>query len=71
MFELQPGLPAERRWTQLSEALEALDALSVSVEDADAQTSTRKGPCLGSPAWRRPPRRLGAARAVAALFDDP
>jgi ribosomal protein L11 methyltransferase len=54
----------------VSDALmDELDALSVSVEDADAGTDGRAGRCSASPACRRRPLRLAALDA-AALFDD-
>jgi ribosomal protein L11 methyltransferase len=65
MFELTLHCP-EERVEILSDALEALDALSVSVEDADAQTSAEKA-LFGEPGM--PPPKDGWQRSVIkALF---
>ena len=67
MFELRL-LCAESQVEALSEALEALDALSVSVEDADAQTEAEQA-LFGEPGL--PPPREGWQRSrVLALFAD-
>ena len=51
---------------ELSDALEALDALSVSVEDADAHTADEQA-LFGEPGM--PPPQVGWARSrVVALF---
>ena len=65
MFELRLLAPQDRvEW--LSDALEALDALSVSVEDADAQTGAEQA-LFGEPGM--PPPRGGWNRSrVLALF---
>ncbi len=65
MFELTLHCP-EERVEILSEALEALDALSVSVEDADAQTPAEQA-LFGEPGM--PPPKDGWQRSVLrALF---
>jgi ribosomal protein L11 methyltransferase len=65
MFELRLLAP-EERVEVLGEALEALDALSVSVEDADAQTDAEQA-LFGEPGM--PPPREGWQRSrVVALF---
>jgi ribosomal protein L11 methyltransferase len=65
MFELSLLCP-EDRVEILSEALEALDALSVSVEDADAQTPSEQA-LFGEPGM--PPPKEGWQRSVIkALF---
>ena len=65
MFELGLLCP-ERKVETLSEALEALDALSVSVEDADAQTESEQA-LFGEPGM--PPPKEGWQRSrVVALF---
>ncbi len=65
MFELQLLCP-EERVEALSDALEALDALSVSVEDADAQTDAEQA-LFGEPGL--PPPKTGWQRSrVLALF---
>lgn len=66
MFELTLQCP-EDRVEILSDALEALDALSVSVEDADAQTPSEQA-LFGEPGM--PPPKDGWQRSVIrALFD--
>jgi ribosomal protein L11 methyltransferase len=73
MFELSLLCPEERVET-LSEALDALDALSVSVEDADAQTDSEQAlfgePGLPPPkeGWQR--SRILALFATQAVADD-
>ncbi|CAM3543868.1 50S ribosomal protein L11 methyltransferase [Paracidovorax anthurii] len=65
MFELSLMCP-EARVEALSEALEALDALSVSVEDADAQTDAEQA-LFGEPGM--PPPKDGWQRSrMVALF---
>jgi ribosomal protein L11 methyltransferase len=65
MFELKIMCP-EAHIDELSEALEALDALSVSVEDADAQTDAEQA-LFGEPDM--PPPKGGWQRSrVTALF---
>ena len=65
MFELSLMCP-EGRIEEVSEALDALDALSVSVEDADAQTDAEKA-LFGEPGM--PPPKDGWQRSrVVALF---
>jgi ribosomal protein L11 methyltransferase len=65
MFELTLLCP-EERVEMLSDALEALDALSVSVEDADAQTPAEQA-LFGEPGM--PPPKEGWQRSVIkALF---
>ncbi len=65
MFELRLLAPEDRVET-LSEALDALDALSVSVEDADAQTDAEQA-LFGEPGM--PPPKDGWQRSrVLALF---
>ncbi|KWT74954.1 MULTISPECIES: 50S ribosomal protein L11 methyltransferase [unclassified Variovorax] len=67
MFELRLLVP-EDRVESLSDALEALDALSVSVEDADAQTDAEQA-LFGEPGM--PPPKEGWQRSrVIALFAD-
>ncbi len=65
MFELRLMCP-ESRVEQVSDALDALDALSVSVEDADAQTDAEQA-LFGEPGM--PPPKEGWQRSrVIALF---
>jgi len=59
MFELRLLCP-EERVEPVSEALEALDALSVSVEDADAQTDAERA-LFGEPGL--PPPKEGWLRS--------
>ena len=67
MFELRLLAP-EERVEDLSDALEALEALSVSVEDADAQTDAEQA-LFGEPGM--PPPKEGWQRSrVIALFPD-
>ena len=66
MFELRLMCPEDRVET-LSDALDALDALSVSVEDADAQTDAEQA-LFGEPGM--PPPKEGWQRSrVLALFE--
>ena len=67
MFELRLLAP-EERIEDLSDALDALEALSVSVEDADAQTDAEQA-LFGEPGM--PPPKEGWQRSrVIALFPD-
>ena len=67
MFELSLMCP-EQRVETLCDALEALDALSVSVEDADAQTDAEQA-LFGEPGM--PPPKAGWQRSrVVALFES-
>ncbi len=67
MFELSLLVP-ENRVEDVSEALDALDALSVSVEDADAHTDAEQA-LFGEPGM--PPPKEGWQRSrVVALFPD-
>ena len=67
MFELRLMCP-EDRVEAVSDALEALDALSVSVEDADAQTDAEQA-LFGEPGM--PPPKEGWQRSrILALFGD-
>lgn len=67
MFELILLAPVAQVET-LSEALDALDALSVSVEDADAQTAAEQA-LFGEPGM--PPPKAGWERSrVVSLFSD-
>jgi ribosomal protein L11 methyltransferase len=66
MFELRLMCP-EQHVESLSDALDALDALSVSVEDADAQTDAEQA-LFGEPGM--PPPKEGWQRSrVLALYD--
>ncbi|HUR87620.1 MAG TPA: 50S ribosomal protein L11 methyltransferase [Ramlibacter sp.] len=67
MFELRLLCP-EERVEPVSDALDALDALSVSVEDADARTDAEQA-LFGEPGL--PPPKEGWQRSrVTALFND-
>ena len=67
MFELRLMCP-EHRVEDVSEALDVLDALSVSVEDADAQTDAEQA-LFGEPGM--PPPKDGWQRSrILALFAD-
>lgn len=67
MFELRLLSP-EARVEEISDALDALDALSVSVEDADAQTDAEQA-LFGEPGM--PPPKDGWQRSrVIALFES-
>lgn len=73
MFELKLMCP-ESRVETLSDALEALDALSVSIEDADAQTDAEQA-LFGEPGMPPPKKgwqrsRVTALYAVEALAKD-
>ena len=65
MFELGLVCP-ESSVTDISEALEALDALSVSVEDADAQSESEQA-LFGEPGMP-PPKEAWQRSKVVALF---
>ena len=67
MFELRLLVP-EDRVDPVSDAQEALDALSVSVEDADAQTDSEQA-LYGEPGLP-PPRRGWNRSSVVALFSS-
>jgi ribosomal protein L11 methyltransferase len=67
MFELRLLCP-EDRVEPVGEALEALDALSVSVEDADAQTDAEQA-LFGEPGMA-PPKEGWQRSRVLALFPD-
>ena len=58
MYELSLLCP-EERVDVVSDALEALDALSVSVEDADAQTPAEQA-LFGEPGMPATQRRMAA-----------
>jgi ribosomal protein L11 methyltransferase len=66
MFELSLMCPQDRV-EQISDALEALDALSVSVEDADAQTDAEHA-LFGEPGMPAPKEGWQRSR-ITALFD--
>jgi ribosomal protein L11 methyltransferase len=66
MFELRLMCP-EDRVESLSDALDALDALSVSVEDADAQTDSEQA-LFGEPGMPAPKEGWQRSRVIA-LFD--
>jgi ribosomal protein L11 methyltransferase len=66
MFELRLMCPEDRVET-LSDALDALDALSVSVEDADAQTDAEQA-LFGEPGMPAPKGGWNRSRVVA-LFE--
>ena len=67
MHELSLLVP-EARVEEVSEALDALDALSVSVEDADAHTDAERA-LFGEPGM--PPPKEGWQRSrLVALFSD-
>lgn len=67
MFELRLLCP-EERVESVGDALDALDALSVSVEDADAQTDAEQA-LFGEPGLP-PPREGWRSSRVIALFQD-
>ena len=67
-FELVLLAPAEQV-ELLSEALEALDALSVSVEDADAQTPAEQA-LFGEPGMPAPQAGWARSRMVALFADE-
>ena len=66
MFELRLMCP-EDRVEELSDALDALDALSVSVEDADAQTDAEQA-LFGEPGMPAPKGGWNRSRVIA-LFE--
>ena len=68
MFEIRLMCPEDRVET-LSEALEALDALSVSVEDADAQTDAEQA-LFGEPGMPPPAEGWQRSRLVALFADE-
>ena len=63
MFELRLMCPQDSV-EELSEALEALDALSVSVEDADAQTDAEHA-LFGEPGMPPPQQGWNRSRVLA------
>ena len=65
MFELSLICP-QHAVEQLGDALDALDALSVSVEDADAQTDAERA-LFGEPGNDRPRRAAGAEHPLLSL----
>jgi ribosomal protein L11 methyltransferase len=67
MFELRLVCPEDRVET-LSDALDALDALSVSVEDADAQTEHEQA-LFGEPGMPAPKEGWNRSRVIA-LFQE-
>ena len=68
MFELRLLAPEDKRRDPSATALDALDALSVSVEDADAHTDAEQA-LFGEPGM--PPPKEGWQRSrVIALFAD-
>ena len=68
MFELRLICP-EDRVEPLSDALEALEALSVSVEDADADTDAERA-LFGEPGLPPPAQSWSRSRMVALFGDD-
>jgi ribosomal protein L11 methyltransferase len=69
MFELSLMCP-EDRIEAVSDALDALDALSVSVEDADAQTDAEQA-LFGEPGMPPPKEGWQRSRVVACLKPKP
>lgn len=69
MFELSLLVP-EDRVEDVSEALDALDALSVSVEDADAHTDAEQA-LFGEPGMPPPKEGWQRSRVVALFPDEP
>ncbi len=69
MFELRLMCP-EDRVEAVSEALDALDALSVSVEDADAQTDTEQA-LFGEPGLPPPKEGWQRSRVLALFANEP
>ena len=67
MFELRLLSP-EDRVEAISDALDALEALSVSVEDADAQTAAEQA-LFGEPGMP-PPKDGWQSSRILALFAD-
>ncbi|MDR1967513.1 MAG: 50S ribosomal protein L11 methyltransferase [Burkholderiaceae bacterium] len=68
MFELRLLCP-EARVEPLSDALEALNALSVSVEDADADTQA-ESPLFGEPGLPAPAQSWSRSRVLALFADE-
>lgn len=68
MFELSLMCPEDRVET-ISEALDALDALSVSVEDADAQTDAEQA-LFGEPGMPAPKGGWNRSRVIALYPDE-
>lgn len=68
MYELVLLAP-EERIEELSDALEALDALSVSVEDADAQTPSEQA-LFGEPGMPAPKPGWNRSRVVALFAEE-
>ena len=68
MFELRLLCP-EERVEAMSEALEALDALSVSVEDADAQTDAEQA-LFGEPGLPPPKEGWQRSRVIALFYEE-
>ncbi len=68
MFELRLMCPEDRVET-LSEALDALDALSVSVEDADAQTDAEQA-LFGEPGMPAPKDGWQRSRVLALYLEQ-
>ncbi len=69
MFELRLLCP-EDRVESVSDALDALDALSVSVEDADAQTDAEQA-LFGEPGMPPPKEGWQRSRVIALFADEP
>ena len=69
MFEISLMCP-EDRVEHLSDALAALDALSVSVEDADARTDAEQA-LFGEPGMPPPKEGWQRSRVVALFADEP
>lgn len=69
MFELKIMCP-EAHIDELSEALDALDALSVSVEDADAQTDAEQA-LFGEPGMPPPKEGWQRSRVIALFSTEP
>ncbi len=69
MFELRLLVP-EDRVEPMSDALEALEALSVSVEDADADTQAERA-LFGEPGMPPPAQSWSRSRVVALFADEP
>ena len=68
MFELRLLVP-EDRVEPMSDALEALEALSVSVEDADADTQAERA-LFGEPGMPPPAQSWSRSRVVALFADE-
>ena len=69
MFELSLLVP-ESRVEEVSEALDALDALSVSVEDADAHTDAEQA-LFGEPGMPAPKEGWQRSRVIALFAQEP